>query len=71
MTLKVLDIEGEMLPGHEDERTQDRVLDSGPPVFIAPGAKTFLAQIAATEAAGLARGGRRCGLGRLSPPTGP
>ena len=48
-----------------------KVLDSGPPVFIAPGAKTFLAQIAATEAAGLARGGRRCGLGRLSPPTGP
>ena len=50
MALKVLDVEGEMLPGHRGEVTQDWVLDTGK-VFIAPGAKTFLAQIAATEMA--------------------
>ncbi|MFP5406777.1 MAG: catalase family protein, partial [Gammaproteobacteria bacterium] len=49
MALKVIGVEGEMLPGHEGEVTQDWVLDTGK-VFIAPGAKTFLAQIAATEA---------------------
>jgi hypothetical protein len=49
MALKILGVEGEMLPGHEGERTQDWILDTGK-VFIAPGAKTFLAQIRATEA---------------------
>ena len=39
-----------MLPAHAGERTQDFVLDTGK-VFIAPGAKTFLAQITATEIA--------------------
>lgn len=50
MALKILDVEGEMLPGWQGERTQDWVLDTGK-VFIAPGAGTFLAQITATEAA--------------------
>jgi hypothetical protein len=50
MALKILDVQGEMLPGHEGRSTQDWVLDTGK-VFIAPGAKTFLAQISATEAA--------------------
>lgn len=50
MALKILDVEGEMLPDHFGEATQDWVLDTGT-TFIAPGAKTFLAQITATEAA--------------------
>jgi hypothetical protein len=50
MALKIFDVEGEMLPGHQGERTQDWVLDTGK-AFIAPGAKTFLAQITATEMA--------------------
>ena len=50
MAIKVIGVEGDMLPGHQGERTQDWVLDTGK-TFIAPGAKTFLAQIAATEAA--------------------
>jgi hypothetical protein len=50
MALKVIGVEGEMLPGHRGEVTQDWVLDTGK-VFIAPGAKTFLAQITATEMA--------------------
>src|SRR3954447_2144511 len=50
MAIKVVDVDGDMLPGHAGERTQDWVLDTGK-VFIAPGAKTFLAQITATEAA--------------------
>lgn len=49
MALKIFDVEGEMLPGHEGERTQDWIFDTGK-VFIAPGAKTFPAQITATEA---------------------
>jgi hypothetical protein len=50
MALKVIGVEGEMLPGHQGEVTQDWVLDTGK-VFIAPTAKVFLAQITATEAA--------------------
>ena len=50
MALKILDVDGPMLPAHAGERTQDFVLDTGK-VFIAPGAKTFLAQITATEMA--------------------
>jgi hypothetical protein len=50
MSLKIIGVEGEMLPGHEGEVTQDWVLDTGK-VFIAPTAKVFLAQITATEMA--------------------
>jgi hypothetical protein len=50
MALKVLDVDGPKLTGHEGEWTQDFVLDTGK-VFIAPGAKTFLVQITATELA--------------------
>ncbi len=50
MALKILGVEGEMLPEHQGEATQDWVLDTGK-TFIAPGAKVFLAQITATEAA--------------------
>lgn len=50
MAIKVLDVNGEMLPVHRGERTQDFVLDTGK-TFIAPGARTFLAQITATQAA--------------------
>jgi hypothetical protein len=50
MALKIFDVEGRMLPGHAGEVTQDFVLDTGKE-FISPGAKTFLAQITATEAA--------------------
>ncbi len=47
-SLKVLGVQGEMLPGHAGHTTQDWVLGTGP-VFNAIGAKTFLAQIAPTE----------------------
>ncbi len=47
-SIKVMDVEGEMLPGHAKHTTQDWVLGTGP-VFNAIGAKTFLAQIAPTE----------------------
>ncbi|HEV7417379.1 MAG TPA: catalase family protein [Tianweitania sediminis] len=50
MALKVFDVDGEKVPGHEGATTQDFVLDTGK-VFIAPDAKTFLAAITATEAA--------------------
>jgi hypothetical protein len=50
MALKILDVDGPMLPAHAGERTQDFVLDTGK-VFIAPGARTFLVQITATEMA--------------------
>jgi hypothetical protein len=50
MALKIIGVEGEMLPGQQGEVTQDWVLDTGT-VFIAPSAKVFLAQITATEAA--------------------
>lgn len=50
LAIKVLGVEGEMIPPHRGERTQDWVLDTGR-TFIAPGAKTFLAQISATDAA--------------------
>ncbi len=48
MSLKVLGVEGEMLPGHGGQATQDWVLDTGK-VFNAIGAKTFLAQISPVE----------------------
>jgi len=50
LALKVIGVDGEMLPDHAGETTQDFVLDTGK-AFIAPGARTFLAQITATEAA--------------------
>jgi hypothetical protein len=50
MAIKVLDVAGPMLPGHEGQRTQDFVLDTGK-AFIMPGAKSFLAAITATEMA--------------------
>lgn len=50
LALKVIGVDGEMLPPHAGETTQDFVLDTGK-AFIAPGAMTFLAQITATEAA--------------------
>ena len=50
MALNILNVQGEMLPQHQGETTQEWVLDTGK-VFIAPGANTFLAQIRATEAA--------------------
>jgi hypothetical protein len=49
MALKIVGVEGPMLPAHTGEITQDFVLDTGK-VFNAPGAKTFLAAITATEA---------------------
>ncbi len=48
MSLKVLGVGGEMLPGHEGQATQDWVLDTGK-VFNAIGARTFLAQISPVE----------------------
>ena len=48
MAIKVLDVEGEMLPDHRGEVTQDFVLDTGK-VFPSPGLKTFLATIQALE----------------------
>ena len=50
LSLKILDVEGDMLPGHAAHRTQDWILDTGK-VFNAIGAKTFLAQIAPVERA--------------------
>ncbi len=48
MSIKILGVEGEMLPAHVGETTQDFILDTGK-VFNAIGAKTFLAQIAPVE----------------------
>ena len=48
ISIKVLGVEGEMLPQHAGRTTQDFVLDTGK-VFNAIGAKTFLAQIAPLE----------------------
>ncbi len=48
MSLKVLGVEGDMLPQHAGQTTQDFVLDTGK-IFNAIGAKTFLAQIAPVE----------------------
>lgn len=50
MALKIFEVDGPKLPAHEGEATQDFVLDTGK-AFIAPGAKTFQVQIAATEMA--------------------
>ncbi len=47
-SFKVFGVEGEMLPGHAGETTQDWVLDTGK-TFNAIGAKTFLAQISPVE----------------------
>lgn len=44
MAVKVMDVRGERLPGHEGESTQDFVFDTGP-VFPSPGPKGFLATI--------------------------
>lgn len=41
LALKVLDVDGERLPGSEDDRTQDFVMADGP-VFAAPDAQAFL-----------------------------
>ncbi len=48
LSIKVLEVEGEKLPGHSGQTTQDFVLDTGK-VFNAIGAKTFLAQISGVE----------------------
>ena len=48
ISIKVVGVEGEMLPGHAGQVTQDFVLDTGK-FFNAIGAKTFLAQIAPVE----------------------
>lgn len=50
MAIKVLGVEGEMLPAHAGATTQDFVLDTGK-VFNAPNAKVFVGAITATEAA--------------------
>ncbi len=50
MALKVFDVEGEMLPGHEGELTQDFVLNTGK-VFTAPDARAFVSQLATVQAA--------------------
>ncbi len=50
LALKIFEVDGPKLPVHDGEVTQDFVLDTGK-VFIAPGAKSFLAQITATEMA--------------------
>jgi len=50
LAIKIFEVEGKKLPGHTGAATQDFVLDSGSPSFIAPGAKSFLASISAVEA---------------------
>ncbi|MCQ4321717.1 catalase, partial [Stutzerimonas stutzeri] len=47
MAIKVLDVQGDKLPGHTND-TQDFVLATGP-VFTAPDAKTFLANMLGLE----------------------
>jgi hypothetical protein len=49
LSLKVLGVEGEMLPGHAGETTQDFALDSGKR-FANPDAASFLRTITAIEA---------------------
>ena len=49
MAIKVIGVDGPMLPSHQGEVTQDFVLDTGK-VFNAPTAKFFLGAITATEA---------------------
>jgi hypothetical protein len=51
MAIKVLEVEGEMLPGHAGEATQDLVLDSGSTRFPNADAAGFLATILALEQA--------------------
>jgi hypothetical protein len=41
LALKVIGVDGERLPGSEDDRTQDFIMVNGP-VFTAPDAKSFL-----------------------------
>lgn len=48
IAIKVLDVEGAKLPGHEGGVTQDFVLNTGK-VFPSPSVKTFLATITALE----------------------
>ncbi len=48
LSLKILEVTGQMLPGHSEHATQDWILDTGK-VFNAIGAKTFLAQIAPVQ----------------------
>ncbi len=50
MAIKVIGVEGPMLPAHQGQVTQDFVLDTGK-VFNAPDAGFFLGAISATEAA--------------------
>jgi hypothetical protein len=50
MAMKIFDADGPKVAGHESENTHDFVLDTGK-AFIAGGAKVFLAEITATEAA--------------------
>jgi hypothetical protein len=44
LSIKILDVEGERLPGSEDATTQDFVMVNGP-VFAAPTPKKFLANV--------------------------
>jgi hypothetical protein len=50
MAIKVFGAEGERLPGHEGEVTQDFILDTGT-TFPSPNAKAFLATISALQKA--------------------
>ncbi|ACK85586.1 catalase family protein [Methylorubrum extorquens] len=50
MSIKVFGVEGERLPGHDREETQDFILDTGK-VFPSPNAKAFLATITALQKA--------------------
>lgn len=42
MAIKVFDVDGPKLPGHEGQTTQDFVLDTGGPAFFVGGLKAFL-----------------------------
>lgn len=50
MSIKIFGVEGERLPGHDSEVTQDFILDTGR-VFPSPNAKAFLATITALQKA--------------------
>jgi hypothetical protein len=65
MAIKVFDVDGPKLPGHDGEMTQDVIFDTDK-AFIAPGAKTFLAQITATETAAVMPEGVKAAVSTVS-----
>jgi hypothetical protein len=63
--IKIFDVKGEKLPGHETHLTQDFLLNTGR-TFIAPSARAFLTAITATETANVLPEGVKAAVSALS-----